>query len=398
MPGPVSSCCSTSITPTISTATRAYANLGYVGFVKLVSGKLMAVVPGISEQTLRVMRASPNMRQDIEKPEVIDGRIDPTVYRVGPKIVEGELEMPIIAETFARDTCPTAGSLQGENTPAGRLLQLIWCWATTRDSQGRPYYDDVDAYIRYANHSVFKYTGMTVAEMSMRANAEDILSATLSCYAFGRTPVGASPGERAGASGYPIGDYLSPARVLTWNDVSVTGIRAGGACASGTDASRILFPSNLVRNWHMRVNNNPMRVYTLNGSLYPADITHGKREVTGSVEILGEIEDLRVLAETNADRFTEKNEIRFAFYVGGDTFSGSQEFRQRDWLDSGPSVGYIFARKMVGVVFQPEERELSRDVYKTTYNYHAMAQDDDAIYEAFSPGTSFFPAWSTVVT
>lgn len=57
-----------------------FANMGWVGFVKLNIPSLNA------RNILRATSADINLSQDITMPDVIDGRIDRTVYQLGPKI------------------------------------------------------------------------------------------------------------------------------------------------------------------------------------------------------------------------------------------------------------------------------------------------------------------------
>ena len=71
-----------------------YANMGYVGFAKLIIPELTTA----QGNTLRVNSADINLQQEITMPDVIDGRIDRTVYQLGPKIVEGTISMPVIAD------------------------------------------------------------------------------------------------------------------------------------------------------------------------------------------------------------------------------------------------------------------------------------------------------------
>jgi hypothetical protein len=64
-----------------------------------------------------------------------------------------------------------------------------------------------------------------------------------------------------------ISDFLAPARVFTWNDISKT--PWGCDNDAGLAANDLLFSSSQVREFSMEVNNNAERYYTLNGTLYP---------------------------------------------------------------------------------------------------------------------------------
>ena len=81
----------------------AWANMGYVGFVLLDSPSLSVLIGASAQpQMLRVTDFGMSLSQAIEKPDVIDGRIDRTTYRLGPKIVEGTMSMPLYADTLER--------------------------------------------------------------------------------------------------------------------------------------------------------------------------------------------------------------------------------------------------------------------------------------------------------
>jgi len=191
-----------------------------------------------------------------------------------------------------------------------------------------------------------------------------------------------------------IAEFLSPARVLTWNDITVNALQGCG------QDDHALFFSNQVREFNMDINNNADRFYTFNGSLFPMDINVGQREITGSITLMGLAERLRQLSESNQNRFTEKNEIRIAIYVGNNTFEGGS-FTARDWLGAigtpqadAPSGDAIFFKKLTGVVFEIEEMAMTNDVFETTINWHALA-NDQFNYTAFSPDSSrcLFPSW-----
>lgn len=402
MPRTCSSCCVTDYAPKLNIEpTQAFANMGYVGFVQMESPKLSQKIGGVLGQTLRVTDFGVQLKQDIDKPNVIDGRIDKTVYRLGPKIIEGTMSMPVIVDTFARDTCPTQASVRaaGENSPAGRMLLSLWCWATTRDPEGRMAYDDVNLNVRYANHSAFQYYKCMVNDFTIKVAQQDMVSLDMNIFGQARAPMNASPEITSSASGLPtLTDFLSPARVLTWNDVTVTGITG----CSGLNPGSSLFYSNTVRSWDMKISNDLERFFTFNGSLSPTDINAKVRDVQGSLEFMGLNEALRMHTSGNLQteglqsHFTEKNELRFAFYVGEETYAGNGQYVSRDWVDVDPVGSPIFYRKLKAVVFQIEEMTLKNDLYTTTVNYHAMACDDDGLYEFVDPATSYFPVWYVV--
>lgn len=355
-----------------------FANMGWVGFARLIIPELTSAQGNI----LRVNSADINLAQEITMPDVIDGRIDRTVYQLGPKIVEGTIAMPVVAD-IETGGCPTKQDLRDQAGLTGQILDNIWCWATARNSQGRMLYADASFDIRYANHAAFKFDNCVVNTLGMSIAHGDAVTFDINVIGRGRQPFTDPPNQEPRPS-----DFLSPARVLTWNDVSVTALQ-------GCGDNEGLFFSNQVREFSFEINNNADRYYTLQGSLFPADINVQKREISGSVTLLGMADRLRILSQTNQDRFTEKNEIRLAIYIGEETFQGGT-FISRDWTgsDQAPALS-IFAKRFLGVVFQIEEIALSNDVLESTITWHALATDDNE-YEAISPNTSCsFPAWGT---
>jgi len=285
--------------------------------------------------------------------------------------------LPIIADN-AVGGCPS-----DVHNVAGELLSDLWCWALARGEQGRLLYPNATMDIRYANHAAFVFDHCLINELTMKVSQSDQLTLDLGIYGRGRSP-------HLNPSVNPkITDFLAPARVLTWNDVTITGW--GGCGNTGP-----LFYSNQVREFSMTVANNADRFYTLGGSLFPVDINVGQREITGNMTLLGLNDTLRNIAETNQNRFTEKNEIRIAVYVGDDTWTpgpGGGSFNTRDWIGATAPGNPIFSKKLVSVVFQIEEMKLDNEVFETTINWFALASDENN-YEAISPCPSTtFPVW-----
>ena len=367
-----------------------FASMGWVGYVNL---RVPPLTPHAG-QILRVTSADINLSQDITTPDVIDGRIDRTVYQLGPKIIEGSLSLPVIADvdpgTF------TGGCVSAEDLrtgTAGTLLDTLWCWTTARSSHGRlQWTGDMD--IRYANHAAFTFTKAVVNSLSMTVTHSDIAS-------FDLDVIGAARNLTIDPFNEPaITDILSPARVLTWNDVTVSGVAGCGSSSSDTDR---LFESAQLREFSFEINNNAERYYSLNGRLFPIDINVSKREITGSITLLGLQERLRERAEAQQDNFTRKDEIRMMFFVGDEAVSGvglNAATVSRDWfaLTDTPTTesGAIpfFWKKFTGVIFKIEEMTLTNDVYETTVNWLALGNDQEG-YLAVVPGSSCdFPSWS----
>lgn len=372
-----------------------YAHMGWVGFANLITPPLTPVKGTI----LRVTSADINLSQDITTPDVIDGRIDRTVYQLGPKIVEGTLSLPVIADVDPSGF--TGGCVSAQDLRTGQassLLNTIWCWTTARSPHGRLQWSEAKLDIRYANHSAFSFSKTIVNSLSMTVTQSDVVSFDLDVIGAARDrKTQPTEGASAGVNGLAISDFLSPARVLTWNDVTISGV---GGCGSGAEADQRLFSSAQIREFSFEINNNAERYYSLNGRLFPIDINVSKREITGSLTLLGLQERLRQRAEDQQLNFTRKDEIRMMFFIGDEAVSGDAG-KSRDWFaltddPQGIESGGIpfFWKKFTGVIFRIEEMALSNDVYETTVNWLAMGNDQEG-YLAIVPGSSCdFPAWT----
>lgn len=354
---------------------QMFASMGWVGFVNL------DWQGNNNPQFLRVTSSTLNLKQDITPEDVLDGRIDKTVYRLGPKLVEGDLGLPLVADIDSASVnplagCPTISDIN--NATTSTLMNNLWLWATQRSSMGRIFYDKARIFIRYANHACALYDRAMVNRMSVSVTEQQPINVTMGVIGLSRSMAT----DPVNDPQYFIKDFLSPARVLTWNDVTVNGFRG---CSSGQP----LFYSNQVRDFNFEINNNIERYYTLNGDLFPTDLNARKREVTGSLKLLGRNYELATLAESNQERFTEKNSIDFQIYIGNSTYDpGTSTFQARTGVP-------IFDKTFTSVVFQIEEMSLNpNDVFETTVNWRAYANDQFS-YEAFDPATSpCFPIWS----
>jgi hypothetical protein len=379
-----------------------YANMGWVGYVIMRSAKLQDTAGTI----IRCTSANINLSQDITMPDVIDGRIDRTVYQMGPKIVEGTVSLPVVADVNPNDTtagCATKQDLLGGT--AGSVLKSIWCWTVARGNHGRLLFDDMNFDIRYSNHAAFTFGRAICNTLSMKCEQSGPITFDLNV--IGRTRSDNTAINGAGGNLPLISDFLAPARVLTWNDLTVTGIV--GCSSPGFPAASPLFYSNQVQSFNLEINNNANRFYGMNGSLYPIDVNVGKREVTGSLVLMGLQDKLRKLSQTNQDRFTEKNEIHFGIFIGDDMAnSDGISFGSRDynpgagtWGTGGNTRTPIFARALTGVVFKIEEMSMTNELFTTTVNFLALA-NDQTNYEAMIttdggneyPTSCAFPAWS----
>jgi hypothetical protein len=351
---------------------EVFASMGWVGYVVLNIQQLNR------KQVLRVTNSTLNLRQEVTLPDVIDGRIDKTVYQLGPKIVEGDLTMPLVADVDPASVTSLSGCVNASDiisaTSAG-LMDTLWCWAGSRSAAGRMMYDQASLDVRYANHASFRYDRAMANRLSLEVTESQPVNVTVGIIGRSRNRYETPEVDP------PLSDMLAPARVLTWNDFSVDGFRG---C---TGADTALFYSNQVRQFSFDITNNVERYYTLNGDLMPADINARKREITGTMRLMGMNHELSRLAEGNQDRFTEKNWINMALYIGNSTYDyNSATFKPR----SGTPV---WLKKITSVVFKVEELSMTNELFETTVNWQALA-NDQSNYEAFDPATSCsFPPW-----
>jgi len=364
-----------------------YAHMGWVGFANLKCSPLTPEKGTI----LRVTSADINLKQEITTPDVIDGRIDRTVYQLGPKIVEGTLSMPVVADVDPNEFiggCVSSQELRSGT--AASLLNTIWCWTTARSAHGRLQWSEAELKIRYANHSAFTFSKCIVNTLSMKVAQSDVVSLDINVIGASRAraPIPTNPDP----DGMSISDFLSPARVLTWNDVTISGVPG---CGTGNSEIDRLFGSGQVREFSFEINNNAERFFSLNGRLFPVDINVAKREITGSLKLLGLQDRLRERAEAQQDNFTRKDEIRMMFFIGDDAGSNS-----RDWFDQTDTPSTVngavpfFWKKFHGVIFRIEEMSLTNSVYETTVNWLSLGSDQEG-YQSISPASSCdFPSWS----
>jgi len=364
------------------------ADMGWVGYAQINFPS--------ATRFLRATSIDMNVTQEIEKPDVVDGRIDKTVYRLGPKLVEGTLSMPVIADNSSGSTALCNADEAALTTAAAGLINDVWCWATSRNDYGRMSLDEVSMDVRYAAHALYTFDYCIINTLSMSVAQQEMVTWDLNIIGRGRDhhETGSEVGPYVGDPAL-TNSLASPARALTWNDVTVTGW-------TGCPNTATLFYSNQIREFSFEVNNNADRFFTFNGSLFPIDINVGQREITGSMTLLGLAGALRDRADTNAERFTSQDAIGVALFAGNDTYTGTG-FTSRDFTgytyaaQPSDTAGMIWMTNFTAVVFQLEESSLSNDVYETTVAWHGLASDVTnftALYPITSPT---FPAWGTPV-
>ncbi|MFA5598989.1 MAG: phage tail tube protein [Phenylobacterium sp.] len=283
------------------------ANLGYVGYAKF--GKINSPV--------RVTSADLHLAQSVTKPDIIDGKTDKTVYILGPKIIEGGLSFPAVHDQ------------------ATGVISSIWNMAVQRDADGRISNDDIN--VKYATGVSYKYTDCIINTLEMSVTQQATLDVTLNVMGKDRI---------TGDTTEPSYSYRNT-RAITWNDI-IFGISSSSLNVAGSET----------RQFSININNDADRYYTFNRLLAPQDLAPRKREITGTMEIMGRNLGLANLALTNQNRCHEDGVIRFGYELGG--------------LTSATGCAGSWVVEIPGCVFEIETLNLTNNLFVTTVNYHAL--------------------------
>lgn len=326
------------------------ASMGYVGSVTFANIALISPAPSFNGNvTVRATAADIKAAQEITFPNVVDGRMDRSVYQLGARTVQGNVSFPLIHEGSA----VTSGRDCGTTVNHG---SLFWSLASQRDQFGRLQYDSMQVRIRYSDDTAFIYPNCLINSMTMSVQQEG--NVEMSMEVMGGANSSDNVRENASDIGADL-DYLSPARVVTWNDFVVRLFGDDGVIVSG----------DYIRNFEVSLNNNAERYYTLNNRLAPQDIAAKKREIQGRVVLMGRHPNLSELAYNNQTRFTSQAKIAFGYRLGS---SGNP----------------IFSTVLNGVVFQIEEIAITNELIETTVPFYALG-DCDAGYEATEIGGAY---------
>lgn len=319
--------------------TNDRASMGYIGFVKLGTSVIRATSCDIKTS------------QEITYPEVVDGRADTTIYQLGPKITGGTVAFPLvhdIADVSGGTACIGEGATP--DLEANNIAKRLWQLVTARGSDGR--LESFDSYVRYTDSLSYKYPKCMVNSLTFTMAQSDAVQVSMDIWGASNDGVD----REANIQDNDL-SYLSPARTVTWNDaiVALFGL-AGGATVLGKE----------LREFTVTVNNNLERFYTLNGSLAAFDIAPKKREVSGTLKIIGHNPNLTAYAETNDTRFTSEAQIGFGFKIGG------------------PSQAPYWATGLNGVIFEIEEVAISTGLFETSTKWRATGRCDasNAAYDA----------------
>jgi hypothetical protein len=244
--------------------------MGYIGSVVLFG------------RVVRALSSSLVARQAINHPDVVDNTIDRTLYQLGPVEVDGDVVIPVV----------TGGGQQGSS-----FLQYIWDIAVKRDHTTGELITSGPVILEYSSGQVRTFQGCKINNLEMRATAGDRVEATLGVMGTTASDVGTSPGMTD----------LSPARVLTWDDVEITAAD---------------FSTCIVREFNFTIANNLSRNYTFCPAtgLFASNISTGKRFVNGTLGFQGFAPTDPAKAESNSNRTTSTDQLKFRFGTFSRTF------------------------------------------------------------------------------
>jgi hypothetical protein len=294
------------------------AYLGYVGWVRFGSSTF-----------IRATSADIKITQAVDKPDVVDGKIDKTVWTLGPQEVGGNVAFPAVYELYGG-----AGTLPPSS--------YLWNCALVRMSDG-DMLTKPDVTVKYVDGVGFTYKDCIVDTYEISINHSETVNISTGL-------IGTMRNSDSGASN----DLTLPAynnkntRAVTWKDCTV---EIGG--------TNVDVASEEIRSFSCSIANNSQRIYTLNGLWTPRLILPTKRDITGSITIMGRNSSLSQRAYTNADRCKADNSVRFGYSTGGASMG----------TECGSSWFVNFEEC---VVFEIEELAISNELFQTTVNWHAL--------------------------
>lgn len=298
--------------PITSPIPPAAGRMGYIGKVSMYG---LAV---------RAMSSSLAAKQGITHPDVVDNRIDRTLYQLGAVEVDGDVAIPVVK----------VGS-------ANTFLTTIWGFAVNRDQNTGELINSGDVILEYSYQMARTFKGCKVNTFEMRATAGERVEATMGF--MGTIAVD------GGVAGNPID--LSPARVLTWDDVRINATGVAG------------FDTCIVREFTMTINNNLSRNYTFCDltaqgaphSLFASNISTGKRFTQGTLGFQG-FAPTDQKAELNSTTFTSDDTLTFNF--GG------------------------FGRVFRHIIYEYQAIDINVGLITSTVNWYAHAGTNEAAVDA----------------
>lgn len=282
--------------------------MGYAGWIKIAGSSF-----------IRATSCDLKVSQKIDKPEVVDGTIDRTVYQLGPMEVGGGVAFPAVFE------------LNG----SGTAMSTLWDSALQRADSGA--FAQIDGFlvtVRYSAVTGFYYNNCVVDSYEWSVTQSGTVDIKLNLIGLTRDPI--EEAER-------FSSYNSPnTRIITWNDVAIK-VGAGSGLADNAD----------IRSFSCTVANNVKRYYSLNQELTPSLLTPTKRDISGKISIMGR-SFLSDSAASNETRCQTDQTIGFRLGAGA-ACKGSFEVLF-------PEI----------CIFEYEEIAITNELFETTLNYHVL--------------------------
>jgi hypothetical protein len=343
------------------------AYMGFVGFVRLTgtapegleggNGLIVGDVTGGSDLThgpyvIRATTADITLKQEITRPEIVDSRYDKTVYQLGPKIIDGSLAFPAIYDLP-----------EGETTP---IFEVLYRYAVTR-VRGTGSLNLFNIDVKYAgsdanNQAEFTYGGCIVNTWKFAVAQSDVVTCSIDIIGTSRyTAVGMTTPKRGDTACIPVGEEghgsISTTRVITWADARVELWPGRGASVG--------FPikGEYIRTFEANINNNAERFYTLNRNLQPQAVAPRKRDVSGSITLMGRNTTISNLANSNEISCRESSQLKFG-YKGASTGEGCTG-------TNGENIA-TFGVTLPNVIFEIEQMKLTNDLFETTVNWSSL--------------------------
>jgi len=323
-----------------------YAQMGFVGSVRFSGGSIG------QEIFVRAKSCDIRAKQEISYPDVVDGRIDRTLYQIGPRTVDGNCDFPLVHEGIVNGTQKNCG--EGTATCETNLANRLWNIAAKRDQVGR-LVNQFNIDVRYTDNTAYRYPNCIIN--TMKINVTQSAEVNMSFGVIGGSNSTDNVREIISEDRAPV--FMSPARIVTWNDFRINVF---------VREESITLPGAYIRSFDVTLNNNADRFYTLNGKLAPQDITAKKRAIEGSLSLMGFAnKQFYDFIYNNQNRFTSQTKIQFGYTLG----SGSVPY---------------WATALWGVIFQIEEVAISNELIETRVPFVALG-DCENDYEAIELGT-----------
>lgn len=302
-----------------------------------------------------------NAKQEITTPELIDGAVDMTGYGLQGIMVDGDVTFPLFHEGSslgtggAKSSCsPFTHSMAGD----------FWQIAAERESNGRLKNSAVFT-VAYPDNSQFAYDSGYLNTLNIKVSKGGFVDCTTNWICrekIDQNNWAGNPDVATGLDETPA--YLSPSRIISWNDFVITLNSVSGDSTARIGAA---VSGEGMTDFNVTLNNNIDRAFTFNGSLFPQDVFAKKRVIEGSLKLLGRSKYLNKMGLNNANYYTSFEKLAFGYKLG-------------------TSNTAYWATALHGILMKPEEMSLSpNEVFETTLNFRA-AGDCAAAYESTEMG------------